>query len=288
VQEFAVPEDGAISNPALLIALAGKRCYKSFEVNKALNPNITKIRKDYAVYFDNILSSGHGSVLEHSVYTYAFENVSRVFTAEMNRHRAGWAISEGSLRFIRFGDNIPYWEPECIRGPDGVIRYEQGGADKIVMDLLDLAARGQADQLTQYMQFLPDLLRADVNLLDVKKELSRHVFKHAFGHQESCYRILESLWKSELAETSKFAGKKAVTSMMRRVVGLGVASGGVWSGNIRALRHVITMRAAAEAEEEICHVFTRVAKMIRDREPLLFGDFAQSAGGFWTPQYRKV
>ena len=117
--EFEIPEDEAITDPALLIALAGKRCYMSFQAG--LNPNVTQIRKEYVDYFDNILKSGHGSVLEHSVYNFAIEGVSRVFTAEMNRHRAGWAISEGSLRFIRFGENIPYWEPDSITGSDVLI-----------------------------------------------------------------------------------------------------------------------------------------------------------------------
>ena len=57
----------------MLIALAGKRCYQSFQTS--LNPNITRIRKDYVTYFDNILASGHGSVLEHSVYNFAIEKL---------------------------------------------------------------------------------------------------------------------------------------------------------------------------------------------------------------------
>lgn len=60
VDTFQIPDDGAVSNPAFLIALAAKRCYKSFEAG--LNPNVTKIRKDYGEYIDNILKSGHGSV----------------------------------------------------------------------------------------------------------------------------------------------------------------------------------------------------------------------------------
>src|ERR1700687_5902785 len=113
--DFVVPVQ--VTEPALLIALAAKRCYMSFE--PGLNPNVTRVRSDYVEYFDNILRSGHGSVLEHAVYTYAIEGVSRVFTAEMNRHRAGWAISEGSLRFIRFDKSIPYWLAESLRGERG-------------------------------------------------------------------------------------------------------------------------------------------------------------------------
>jgi thymidylate synthase (FAD) len=64
--EFVVPD--TITDPALVIALAAKRCYMSFELDSA---NISKVRKDYTDYFDNILTSRHGSVLEHAVYTFA-------------------------------------------------------------------------------------------------------------------------------------------------------------------------------------------------------------------------
>src|SRR5688572_22057032 len=77
-----VEEDDTITDPALLIALAAKRCYMSFEAG--LNPNVTKVRKEWADYIDNILKSGHGSVTEHACYTFAIEGVSRVFTGEMN------------------------------------------------------------------------------------------------------------------------------------------------------------------------------------------------------------
>lgn len=90
---YEIPSQEMASDPALLIALAAKRCYMSFE--PGINPNVTKVRKDMVDYIDNILASGHGSVLAHSSYSFALEGVSRVFTAEMNRHAAGWAISEG-------------------------------------------------------------------------------------------------------------------------------------------------------------------------------------------------
>lgn len=110
--EFEIPGPETISDPALLVALAAKRCYMSFE--PGLNPNITKVRQNLVQYLDNILVQGHGSVIEHAVYSFAIEGVSRVFTAEMNRHRAGWAISEGSLRFIRFDKEIPFWMPTSL------------------------------------------------------------------------------------------------------------------------------------------------------------------------------
>lgn len=273
--EFVIPEDEVITNPALLVALAGKRCYKAFQVS--LNPNLTRVRNDYDEYFDNILKSGHGSVLEHAVFSFAIENVSRVFTGEMNRHRAGWAISEGSMRFIRYSENIPYWEPPSICGPD-VLKEEVKGLFQV----------SNPDSLAVDLTEPNGPRRGWVRSLDEKKQATRLVFQRAFGNQADWYRVLEAIWAEELHPDSKFKGKKEITSLLRRIVGMGVATGGVWTGNVRALRHVITMRCEPAAEEEILYVFSRIAKMMHDEEPHLFGDFYQDDAGFWRPKYRKV
>lgn len=264
--DFVIPE--GMNDGALLVALMGKRCYNSFEVG--LNPNVTKIRTDWIEYLDNVLKSGHGSVLEHAVCTFAFEGVTRVFTAENNRHRAGCAISEASMRYIRFEEEIPYWEPTSIRGPD-------------VLDA--------GDKRFFSTEVLNEILRqlAEDDLSDEEcRHASRLIFERAFEHQEFMYRILCAIWKKKLAPESKFAGKKQVTSMMRRIVGIGVSTGEGWTGNLRAVRHVLTMRAAPEAEEEIAYVYTTVAKMMLESCPELFGDFTQDSNGFWSPKYRKV
>lgn len=286
--EFVIPDDETITDPALLIALAAKRCYMSFEVG--LNPNITRVRQDYVDYFDNILASGHGSVLEHAVYNFAIEGISRVFTAEMNRHRAGWAISEGSLRFIRFGDNIPYWEPDSIAEgawSDDDIIDDQGANETIEWLFEDVSPIDRAAQDCKFALLdNPELF--ECRTLEDKKTMTRALFRAAFGNQEYIYRVMEKVWADELAPDSKFAEKKQITSMMRRIIGLGVATGGVWSGNIRALRHVFAMRSSPAAEEEMIHVFSRLVKVMADKEPLLFGDFYQDENGFWKPKYVKV
>ena len=93
----------------ILIEFMGRKCYRSFEAG--LNPNISKVRTDRGDYFENILSSRHGSVLAHAHYSFVFHNVSRVFTHEIVRHSAGTDISQESLRYVRL-DHIPFWEPE--------------------------------------------------------------------------------------------------------------------------------------------------------------------------------
>ena len=43
-------------------------------------------------------------MLEHANYSFALRNVSRVFTHELVRHRAGSAFSQESLRYVRLAD----------------------------------------------------------------------------------------------------------------------------------------------------------------------------------------
>lgn len=86
----------------LLIEFCGRVCYRSWE--PGLNKNVARVRRDQHEYLGNLLSSLHGSVLEHANYTFAFRNVSRVFTHELVRHRAGSAFSQESLRYVRLTD----------------------------------------------------------------------------------------------------------------------------------------------------------------------------------------
>src|ERR1035437_3563405 len=92
-----------------LVELGGRLCYRSWI--PGANVNVTKIRENTQDYLGNVLKSGHGSVTEHANYSFIFDDVSRVFTHEMVRHRAGVAVSQESMRFVRLTD-IPFWFPE--------------------------------------------------------------------------------------------------------------------------------------------------------------------------------
>lgn len=221
---------------AAIVGSAAKRCYMAFE--PGLNPNVTKVRKDWTDYFDNILSSGHGSVLEHTFYNFGIEGVTRVFTGEMNRHRAGVAISEGSMRYIRFEDEVPYWEPHSIQGDDE------------------------------------------------KHAITRDLFRSAFLNARRTMQQLAEIWD---IENVPFSQKKKLTSMFRRLIPMGVSTGGVWSMNPRALRHVFALRTSPHAEEEIAYVAGEMAKLMVEAEPLMFGDFERDEStGAWVPRYPKV
>ena len=94
---FETPED--------LVEFAGRSCYRSF--GPGLNKNVSKIREDQGEYLRNILSSHHGSVLEHVSWTFAIQGVSRIATHELVRHRVGVAISQESGRYVAFDGDFP-------------------------------------------------------------------------------------------------------------------------------------------------------------------------------------
>ena len=214
-----------------LAEFAGKMCYRSWE--PGLNPNVRKVRDDQVKYLENILSSGHGSVLEHVSFTFVFHNVSRVFTHELIRHRPGTAISQESLRFVRL-DEIPFWFPEWARDD-------------------------------------PELMKRATALLG-EMEAFQHWMSEHFRLDEDAVRMHE---------------KKAKTSFMRRFAPDGVATGLVWTANIRALRHTIEARTDLGAEEEIRLVFGKIGEVMRAEAPALFGDY-QVTDGAWVPGWRKV
>lgn len=257
--EYEIPEldpENGVTPAALIIMMAAKRCYMAFDVGK--NPNITRVRKDLASYLDNILKSGHGSVCEHVSFTYAIDGVTRVFTGEMNRHRAGVAISEGSMRYIRM-DDIGFWMPEIFKEDNAVLRA-----------------------------VIPKEVVTD-KALESNKLLSQQIFRKAFQADEQNIEFLNSIWNIN-DEKMDFKAKKILTSAFRRIIGMGVSTGGVWTVNVRALRHILALRGNKEhAEEEIYCVADMIADDMIKEEPLLFGDFEKDPDtGIWKPKYPKV
>lgn len=127
----------------------------------------------------------------------------------------------------------------------------------------------------------------DIPSIRLAKAQTRKVFKRAFGKQAlKNYKELMAIWDYK-EEVKAFSEKKKLTSAFRRIIPIGVASGGVWSGNLRAHRHILEMRCSPHAEEEICLVASLMLKALMKSEPLIFGDF-HLVDGFWTPGYSKV
>jgi thymidylate synthase (FAD) len=222
-------EDEVLNPGEMLAEFAGRACYRSWE--PGLNPNVTRVRTDVREYLDNVLASGHGSVLEHANYTFAFRDVSRVFTHELVRHRAGSAFSQESLRYVRLTD-IGFRIPPVLEP----IR----------------------DQVVSIVEQLEELQVSAAQELGIDDD------------------------------GIPFAVKKEVTSALRRLAPIGLSTDIIWTANVRTLRHVIALRTAPGAEEELRLVFDLVAQLALAEAPALFQDFTRADDGTWTPGHGKV
>jgi thymidylate synthase (FAD) len=213
----------------LLVEFGGRACYRSWE--PGLNPNVSRIRTDRQQYFANILRSGHGSVLEHASWSFAFRDVSRVFTHELVRHRAGSAFSQESLRYVRLTD-IGFRVPPALE-----------------------PVRDQVLSIVEQLEEFQVSAAATLGIDD---------------------------------QGVPFHIKKEVTSALRRLAPIGLSTDIVWTANARTLRHVIEMRTAEGAEEELRLVFDQVARIMLAEAPNLFQDFVRQDDGCWVPENRKV
>src|SRR3954454_12134810 len=87
-----------------LVEVAGRLCYMSFAKPRP---------GGNSAYIGHILEVGHGSVLEHAVFNFIITGVSRSFTHELVRHRAGWGYSQLSQRFVDESE-CAFVEPDAI------------------------------------------------------------------------------------------------------------------------------------------------------------------------------
>ena len=94
-----------------LAEFAGRLCYMSQK-----NP----ANRSTHEYLENIKKQGHGSVLEHATYSLLIEGVSRSLTHELVRHRAGFAYSQLSQRYVDESD-ASFVVPPAILGDDALV-----------------------------------------------------------------------------------------------------------------------------------------------------------------------
>ena len=115
--------------------------------------------------------------------------------------------------------------------------------------------------------------------------------------REQVISIVEQLEEFQLSAAQKlgiddegvpFHAKKEVTSALRRLAPIGLSTDIIWTANARTLRHVIEMRTAPGAEEELRLIFDQVAQIMQREAPGLFQDFARADDGSWVPEFHKV
>ncbi len=116
----------------VLPEVAGRLCYMSFAKPR---PGGNQ------AYLGHIKSVGHGSVMEHAVWNFIITGVSRSFTHELVRHRAGFGYSQLSQRYV--DESVAdFVEPDCIAADPELhetfklaVEHAQGAYVKLVEGL---------------------------------------------------------------------------------------------------------------------------------------------------------
>lgn len=203
-----------------LCKVAGQTCYMSFGPKRTWN-------KDALRYFENLISSQHGSVLEHANFSFLLYGISRSVTHELVRHRAGMGYSQLSQRYVsgkvvRFVERPEYQNDEFLHR-----RFEQR---------IDMLAQ-EYEEMAEYLA----------------------------RKQHEGYQILSAEAKTDLRKKVQQAARSVLPNETEAPI--------VVTGNVRAWRHVINMRANEHAEIEIRRVAFEVFRCLKTISPLLFYDF---------------
>jgi len=139
-----VDDPSPLTPAARLMKTAGQTCYASFGPKRSYNSNAKR-------YFDNLSSSGHGSVYEHATLSFLCYGISRSNSHEIVRHRAGTAFSQLSQRFVsgrvlRFVERPEYQQhPALHKSFEERIDRAAREYEEMADELLSLQSEG--DQL---------------------------------------------------------------------------------------------------------------------------------------------
>src|SRR5947207_2317381 len=195
-----------------LAEFAGRLCYMSQH-----NPANRVTRE----YLENIKRQGHGSVLEHATYSVLIEGVSRSLTHELVRHRAGWAYSQLSQRYVDESD-ASFVVPPAIVGEEAL--------ETVWREQIDAAQRSYVALVQQLME--------------------------RYG------------WVSDKVHRRKMAREAA-----RGVLPNSTETKIVVTGNARAWRTMLELRASDGAELEIRRLAVAVLRVLQQEAPGFFSDF---------------
>ena len=86
--------------PEHTASIAARNCYSSVPLSDVLQSEIDPEADMRRI--NDVMKSGHHSVIEHASYTFAVEGVSRTLLAQITRHRIA-SFSVQSQRYVSFG-----------------------------------------------------------------------------------------------------------------------------------------------------------------------------------------
>ena len=105
-------------DPLKTVAMAAKLCYSPSKIAE-LAERVEG--EDQAGFVDKIISMGHLSVLEHAVFTFGVEGISRATSHQLVRHRVA-SYSQQSQRYVKVGESFEHVVPHTVSGDGELLR----------------------------------------------------------------------------------------------------------------------------------------------------------------------
>ena len=128
---------------------------------------------DEAAYLKTLIQRGHESVLEHVVYVFSVEGLSRACLQQLARHRH-ISLSVKSTRWA-LDKHDDYYTPEEIKAPNDII-YD--GTIALAMNNAMNFKKEYGNDVAKYL--LPECVTTDLILTVNLREL-RHIYKLRTG-----------------------------------------------------------------------------------------------------------
>lgn len=235
-----------------LVECAGRTCYESFAKPRP---------GGNSAYIRHILEVGHGSVLEAAVFSLIFTGVSRSFTHELVRHRAGMSYSQLSQRFVD--------ESGCAFVVPPALADEVRAGLEFAEPFR--AAHPKAELYDAYMD-AEFRYHDDPTLAPIRAGLRWLAGAEAAMHN---YRELSDYLAGKFTDIEdKTLRRKKAREAARSVLPNATETKIFVTGNARALRHFLELRGDAAADAEIRRVAVATLRVLQAAAPNLFGDYA--------------
>lgn len=234
-----------------LIAHAGKGCYDAYG----------RDGRSIAQHIDTLIGSGHGSVLEHANVSLFIAGISRGCSHEFVRHRAGFAYSQRSTRYVD--------ESEC-----NVV------LEPYIAELYERALAAMNDERVE-------------NVNAKGRELLHH-YCSSLEESVNNYRwVVNHLMEEAPGYLNKVGRRKWARGKARQLLPIALETRMTVTANLRAWRHFLCMRSNQAAEAEMRRLAERVYMVLHPCAPKVFDDLGKSAvlkNGFleFAPEQAKV
>ncbi|HEY3960153.1 MAG TPA: FAD-dependent thymidylate synthase, partial [Solirubrobacteraceae bacterium] len=146
----------------------------------------------------------------------------------------------------------------CVKVPNGLLFVRRNGKPVVSGNTHELVRHRAGSAFSQeslrYVRLADIGFRVPPALEPVREQVLQIV------EQLEEFQVSAAAELGIDAEGVPFHVKKEVTSALRRLAPIGLSTDIVWTANARTLRHVIEMRTAEGAEEELRLVFDEIAR----------------------------